>query len=221
MNIILLGPPGAGKGTQARMLVEERGMVQLSTGDMLREAKDSGTEMGKIVADVMARGALVTDEIVIGLIKEKLETVKTSGFIFDGFPRTLGQADALGKLLEAEGMTLDRVIEMRVDDAALVARIVARSTCAGCGEVYNDATKPTPADGICTSCGEKKEFKRRADDNEDSLKTRLMEYYKQTSPLIGYYYAKGMLSRVEGLGSIDAVQGEIKAVLDVKAPEPV
>lgn len=213
MNIILLGPPGAGKGTQARHLVETRGMVQLSTGDMLREAKDSGTEMGKVVADVMARGALVTDEIVIGLIKEKLETVKANGFIFDGFPRTLAQADALGELLKAENQTLDAVIEMRVDDSALVARITARSTCGSCGEVYNDNTKPIPADGKCSNCGGT-EFKRRADDNEESLKTRLMEYYKQTSPLIGYYYAKGMLSRVDGLGAIDAVQGEIKGVLD-------
>lgn len=213
MNIILLGPPGAGKGTQARHLVETRGMVQLSTGDMLREAKDSGTEMGKVVADVMARGALVTDEIVIGLIKEKLETVKANGFIFDGFPRTLAQADALGELLKAEDQTLDAVIEMRVDDSALVARITARSTCGSCGEVYNDNTKPIPADGKCSNCGGT-EFKRRADDNEESLKTRLMEYYKQTSPLIGYYYAKGMLSRVDGLGAIDAVQGEIKGVLD-------
>ena len=213
MNIILLGPPGAGKGTQARSLVEERGMVQLSTGDMLREARDSGTEMGKIVADVMARGALVTDEIVIGLIKEKLETVKANGFIFDGFPRTLAQADALGQLLEQEDQSLDAVIEMRVDDEALVARIVARSTCAGCGEVYNDNTKPIPADGKCSHCGST-EFKRRADDNEHSLKTRLMEYYKQTSPLIGYYYAKGLLSRVNGLASIDTVKDEIKAALD-------
>ena len=214
MNIILLGPPGAGKGTQARILVEERGMVQLSTGDMLREAKDSGTEMGKVVADVMARGALVTDEIVIGLIKEKLETVKANGFIFDGFPRTLAQADALGDLLAGEGQSLDAVIEMRVDDEALVARITARSTCAGCGEVYNDITKPIPADGVCTNCGKANEFKRRADDNEESLKTRLMEYYKQTSPLIGYYYAKGMLSRVDGLGSMEDVAAGIKAVLD-------
>lgn len=214
MNIILLGPPGAGKGTQARILVEERGMVQLSTGDMLREAKDSGTEMGNIVADVMARGALVTDEIVIGLIREKLETVKANGFIFDGFPRTLAQADALGDLLKAEGQTLDAVIEMRVDDEALVARITARSTCSGCGEVYNDNTKPIPVDGVCTNCGMAKEFKRRADDNEDSLKTRLMEYYKQTSPLIGYYYAKGALSRVDGLGTMEAVAGEVKSALD-------
>jgi adenylate kinase len=214
MNIILLGPPGAGKGTQARQLVEERGLVQLSTGDMLREAKASGTEMGKVVADVMARGALVTDEIVIGLIREKLETVKSNGFIFDGFPRTLAQADALGALLEAEGQTLDAVIEMRVDDAALVDRITARSTCAGCGEVYNDNTKPAPEDGVCTKCGQAKGFTRRADDNADSLKTRLMEYYKQTSPLIGYYYAKGLLARVDGLGEIAAVKAEIDAALD-------
>ncbi|MEP3334222.1 adenylate kinase [Sedimentitalea sp.] len=213
MNIILLGPPGAGKGTQARHLVETRGMVQLSTGDMLREAKDSGTEMGKIVADVMARGELVTDEIVIGLIREKLEAGEGAGFIFDGFPRTLAQADALGELLKATGQTLDAVIEMQVDDEALVARITARSTCGACGEVYNDITKPQPADGKCSNCGAS-DFKRRADDNEDSLRTRLMEYYKKTSPLIGYYYAKDMLATVDGLGEIAEVQGAIAKVLD-------
>jgi adenylate kinase len=213
MNIILLGPPGAGKGTQARRLVEERDMVQLSTGDMLREAKDSGTEMGRRVADVMARGELVTDEIVIGLIREKLEGAKGGGFIFDGFPRTLAQADALGELLSEEGQSLDAVIEMRVDDDVLVERITARSTCGSCGEVYNDKTKPIPADGRCTSCGAT-EFKRRADDNEDSLRTRLMAYYKQTSPLIGYYHAKGMLRAVDGLGEIDDVATDISAILD-------
>lgn len=214
MNIILLGPPGAGKGTQARHLVESRNMVQLSTGDMLREAKESGTEMGKIVADVMDRGALVTDEIVIGLIREKL-TDKTphGGFIFDGFPRTLAQADALADLMEQEGQTLDAVIEMKVDDEALVARITARSTCANCGEVYNDLTKPIPEDGKCSNCGGT-EFKRRADDNEESLKTRLMAYYKQTSPLVGYYYAKDMLSGVNGLGKIDEVRSAIAEILD-------
>lgn len=214
MNIILLGPPGAGKGTQARFLVEERGMVQLSTGDMLRAAKDSGTEMGNIVADVMARGALVTDEIVIGLIREQLETVKSNGFIFDGFPRTLAQADALNALLAEQGETLDAVIEMEVDDGALVARITARSTCSGCGEVYNDNTKPVPADGVCTNCGESKGFTRRADDNEESLKTRLMEYYKKTSPLIGYYYAKGQLTKVNGLGEMDDVKASIASALN-------
>ncbi len=187
-------------------------MIQLSTGDMLREAKDSGTEMGKIVADVMARGDLVTDEIVIGLIREKLEGDKAGGFIFDGFPRTLAQADALGELLENSGEALDAVIEMEVDDAALVARITARSTCGNCGEVYNDQTKPIPADGKCTNCGGT-EFKRRADDNEDSLKTRLMEYYKKTSPLLGYYYAKGDLVSVDGLGEIDEVKAAIDAAL--------
>jgi adenylate kinase len=213
MNIILLGPPGAGKGTQARRLEEQRGLVQLSTGDMLREAKDSGTEMGNRVAEVMARGELVTDEIVIGLIREKLETVDAPGFIFDGFPRTLAQADALGDLLTEEGQSLDAVIEMQVDDEALVRRITARSTCADCGEVYNDNTKPIPEDGKCAKCGGT-EFKRRADDNEESLRQRLMEYYKKTSPLVGYYYAKGMLRRVNGLGEIEEVAGEIDAILD-------
>lgn len=214
MNIILLGPPGAGKGTQARFLVEERAMTQLSTGDMLREAKDSGTEMGNVVAGVMARGELVTDEIVIGLIREKLEGEKGGGFIFDGFPRTLAQADALGELLSDCGETLDAVIEMQVDDEALVARITARSTCGNCGEVYNDNTKPIPADGKCTSCGETAEFKRRADDNEESLKTRLMAYYKQTSPLLGYYHAKGNLSAVNGLGEMADIKAALADILD-------
>ncbi len=213
MNIILLGPPGAGKGTQARHLVETRGMVQLSTGDMLREAKTSGTEMGQKVAAIMDAGKLVTDEIVIGLIEEKLTTQKGAGFIFDGFPRTLAQADALSALLTKLGQSLHTVIEMRVDDDALVDRITARSTCSGCGEVYNDHTKPIPADGRCTNCGEQKEFTRRADDNEDSLRTRLMEYYKKTSPLIGYYYAKGDLRPVNGLADIKEVRASIEAVL--------
>jgi len=213
MNIILLGPPGAGKGTQARILVEARNMVQLSTGDMLREAKNSGSEMGKKVAEVMARGDLVTDEIVIGLIREKLTDASGNGFIFDGFPRTLAQADALGSLLEEMGSKLDAVLEMRVDDDALVRRITARSTCASCGEMYNDHTKPKPADGKCSNCGGS-EFSRRADDNEDSLRQRLMEYYKKTSPLIGYYYAKALLNQVNGLGEIDEVQAEISQVLN-------
>ena len=213
MNIILLGPPGAGKGTQARHLVDTRNMVQLSTGDMLREAKDSGTEMGKVVAEVMASGALVTDEIVIGLIREKLSGNNGGGFIFDGFPRTLAQADALAELMESEGKALDMVIEMRVDDEALVSRITARSTCGNCGEVFNDLTKPIPADGKCDHCGAS-DFKRRADDNEESLKTRLMAYYKQTSPLIGYYYAKGKLRVVDGLGAIEDVQASITSTLD-------
>ena len=214
MNIILLGPPGAGKGTQARKLVEERNMVQLSTGDMLRAARTSGTEMGKTVAAVMDRGDLVTDDIVIGLIREQLESDDgKDGYIFDGFPRTLAQADALGRLLVDMGENLDCVIEMQVDDDALVDRITARSTCGDCGEVYNDNTKPIPADEKCTNCGASN-FQRRADDNEDSLRTRLMAYYKQTSPLVGYYYAKGDLKTVNGLASMDKVAASIAACLD-------
>ena len=212
-NIILLGPPGAGKGTQAKRLVEERGMVQLSTGDMLREARSWGTEMGKRVAAVMDRGELVTDEIVIGLIREKLTSGKASGgYIFDGFPRTLAQADALGELLSELGQMLDHVIEMRVDDEVLVARITGRSTCANCGEVYHDVTRPVPASGECANCGST-EIKRRADDNEDALRTRLLAYYKQTSPLIGYYHAKGQLEYVDGLAAIEAVSAEIAGLL--------
>ena len=213
MNIILLGPPGAGKGTQARHLVDTRDMVQLSTGDMLRDAKSSGSEMGLKVAEVMARGDLVTDDIVIGLIREKLSEANAGGFIFDGFPRTLGQAVALGVLLKECGQTLASVIEMKVDDAALVARITGRSTCASCGEVYHDITKPQPADGKCVNCGGT-EFSRRADDNAESLRQRLMEYYKKTSPLLGYYFAHDKLVSVDGLASIDKVQSEIANILN-------
>jgi adenylate kinase len=213
MNIILLGPPGAGKGTQARHLVDTRGMVQLSTGDMLRDAKSSGSEMGLKVAEVMARGDLVTDDIVIGLIREKLSSANAGGFIFDGFPRTLGQAVALDALLKECGQSLDSVIEMKVDDVALVARITGRSTCASCGEVYHDITKPQPADGKCVNCGGT-EFSRRADDNAESLRQRLMEYYKKTSPLLGYYFAHDKLVSVDGLASIDTVQSEIANILN-------
>jgi adenylate kinase len=189
VNIILLGPPGAGKGTQAGILTQSRGMVQLSTGDMLREAQASGSEMGKIVADVMTKGQLVTDEIVIGLIREKLGQ-GGSGFIFDGFPRTLAQADALGDLLAEMGQSLDAVIELRVNDEVLVDRIVGRA------EQARAAGQPV-----------------RADDNAESLKTRLMAYYKQTSPLIGYYHAKGLLKAVDGLNEIDTVSADIAALL--------
>lgn len=191
MNIILLGPPGAGKGTQARVLVEERNMVQLSTGDMLREARTSGTEMGKKVAAVMDAGNLVTDEIVIGLIREKLEQGAEGGFIFDGFPRTLKQADALADLLEEMDQSLDAVIELQVDDEVLVGRIVGRAAeAAAAGEPV------------------------RADDNEDALRVRLAAYYKQTSPLIGYYHAKGQLQSVDGLASMQDVSASIAAILN-------
>ena len=191
MNIILLGPPGAGKGTQAQHLVETRNMMQLSTGDMLRAARTSGTEMGKIVADVMDRGELVTDEIVIGLIREKLQEGSEGGFIFDGFPRTLAQADALGELLADNGFALDAVVSLEVEDEILVQRVVNRAKEA-------------------ISAGKE----ARADDNEDSMRTRLMEYYKKTSPLIGYYHAKGSLKAINGLASIDEVQDSLENALD-------
>lgn len=219
-NIILLGPPGAGKGTQARLLVEGRGMVQLSTGDMLREARTSGTEMGKRVADVMDRGELVTDEIVIGLIEEKIAAPagQGGGFIFDGFPRTLAQADALGAMLGRTGQRLDAVIEMRVEDDVLVRRITGRFTCGNCGEVYHDDTRPTKVEGVCDVCGST-DLRRRADDNAESLKQRLMEYYKKTSPLVGYYYASGDLFTVDGLAEIDEVARKIAGVLDQSAAQ--
>lgn len=213
VNIILLGPPGAGKGTQARRLVEERGMVQLSTGDMLREARSSGTEMGRRVAEVMDRGELVTDEIVIGLIRERMADPNAAGFIFDGFPRTLAQADALEALMRETGQEIDAVIEMSVDDAALVDRISGRYTCGNCGEVYHDRTRPTQVEGKCDVCGST-DLKRRADDNADSLRTRLLEYYKKTSPLIGYYWAKEKLRSVNGLAEIEEVAQDIAAALD-------
>ncbi|MCA3511513.1 MAG: adenylate kinase [Rhodobacter sp.] len=213
VNVILLGPPGAGKGTQAKRLVDGRGMVQLSTGDMLREARSSGTGMGRRVAQVMDRGELVTDDIVIGLIEEKLTHARGAGFIFDGFPRTLPQADALGRLLDKVGQRLDAVIEMQVDDAALVARITGRVTCGVCGAVYHDRTHPTRQPGVCDVCGST-DLRRRADDNEASLRQRLMEYYKKTSPLIGYYYAKGQLTTVDGLAEVEVVAEAVRRVLD-------
>lgn len=217
VNIILLGPPGAGKGTQARRLVEERGMVQLSTGDMLRDARASGSEMGQRVAAVMDRGELVTDDIVIGLIREQLVHTDARGFIFDGFPRTLPQADALEQLMIEVDQRIDCVIEMQVDDDALVDRVSGRYTCGTCGEVYHDSTRPTAKPGVCDACGST-DLRRRGDDNAESLRLRLLEYYKKTSPLIGYYYAKDRLAQVDGLAPIDAVAAQISAALDNARP---
>lgn len=213
-NIILLGPPGAGKGTQAKRLVEERGMVQLSTGDMLREARTSGTEMGRKVAAVMDAGHLVTDDIVVGLIEEKLtHGAAAGGYIFDGFPRTLKQADALGALMARIGQPLDAVIELRVDDEALKQRIVGRFTCGNCGAVYHDMNHPPKVAGTCDACGGTA-MKRRADDTEEALRTRMLAYYRDTSPLVGYYYAKGQLATVDGLAEMDAVAAALAKVLD-------
>ena len=214
MNIILIGPPGAGKGTQAATLVKKHNMVQLSTGDMLRAARTSGTELGKTVAGVMDRGELVTDEIVIGLIEEQLTAGDVSGgFIFDGFPRTLAQADALSELLSKVDQKLHTVIQMTVDDKVLVNRITGRFTCGSCGEGYHEEFKKPATHDKCDKCGAVGAFKKRADDNEDSLKTRLMAYYKETSPLIGYYYAKGQLQQVDGLNNIDSVGLDISKVM--------
>ena len=212
MNIVLLGPPGAGKGTQSRRLIERRGMEQLSTGDMLRAARGSGTAMGRRVAAIMDAGQLVTDEIVIGLIEERLRAPGAGGFIFDGFPRTLAQADALGALLAAHRQRLDAVIELRVDDDSLVRRITGRFTCGNCGEVYHDVTRRPATPGTCDVCGAQ-DMRRRADDNAESLRTRLMEYYKKTAPLIGYYYAHGLLRPVDGLAEMAEVERAVEAVL--------
>jgi adenylate kinase len=190
-NIILLGPPGAGKGTQAKRLEEARGMVQLSTGDMLRAARSSGTEMGRKVAAVLDAGGLVTDEIVIGLIDEKLAEGAPGGFIFDGFPRTLRQADALADLLARRGLALDAVIELVVDDPALVGRIVKRA------EEALAAGQPV-----------------RKDDTPEVFEVRLREYYKNTAPLIGYYWAKKSLRQIDGMADMDTVAADIAKVLD-------
>ena len=213
INIILLGPPGVGKGTQAGLLVKQRAMTQLSTGDMLRAAKDSGSALGNKVADILNSGALVSDDIVIALIKERLEAGEdTQGYIFDGFPRTLGQADALGALLDSVGQSLDYVIEMRVDDAILAERITGRFTCGACGAGYHDSFKSPKVADICDACGGA-DFVRREDDTPEALRTRLMAYYKETSPLIGYYHAKGVLHPVDGLGGIDEINANIAGIL--------
>ena len=213
INIILLGPPGVGKGTQAGLLVKQRAMTQLSTGDMLRAAKDSGSALGNKVADILNSGVLVSDEIVIALIKERLEAGEdTQGYIFDGFPRTLGQADALGALLDSVGQSLDYVIEMRVDDAILAERITGRFTCGACGAGYHDSFKSPKVAGVCDACGGA-DFARREDDTPEALRTRLMAYYKETSPLIGYYHAKGVLHPVDGLGGIDEINANIAGIL--------
>ncbi|WP_026481662.1 adenylate kinase [Ahrensia sp. 13_GOM-1096m] len=214
MRLILLGPPGAGKGTQAQKLVEAYGIPQLSTGDMLRAAVAAGTEVGLRAKSVMDAGNLVSDDIVNAIVSERLEQPDCDkGFILDGYPRTLVQADAVEDLLAEKGMPLDVVIELSVEDEVLVERIAGRFTCANCGAGYNDTLQPTAKKGVCDKCGGT-EFKRRKDDNPEALKTRLMAYYKETSPLLGYYYAKGMLQSVDGLQAIEQVGESIKKVLD-------
>jgi adenylate kinase len=213
MNLILLGPPGAGKGTQAEKLAAKHGLIQLSTGDMLRAAVKAGTEVGRKAKAVMDKGGLVSDDIVIGIIKDRIaEPDCKAGFILDGFPRTLAQAAALEKLLKNSKQKLGAVIEFKVDDEILVARIAGRFSCSKCKVGYHDTFKPTKTKGVCDACGST-EFTRRPDDNAETVKTRLMAYYKETSPLVGYYFAKGLLSSLDGMGEIEKVSADIEAVI--------
>jgi len=213
MNLILLGPPGAGKGTQAAILSKTRGLVQLSTGDMLRAAVSAGTPLGRQVKAIIEGGRLCPDDLVIEIIAERITKPECSkGFILDGFPRTLPQAAALDKLLRAHKTKLDVVIELKVDDAALIDRISGRFTCAKCGAAYHDRNKRPQREGICDVCGST-EFIRRADDRAETVQTRLFAYYRETSPLIGYYYAKGKLKSVDGMAPIETVAAEIDRLL--------
>ena len=214
MNIILLGPPGAGKGTQAARLVADRGMVQLSTGDMLRAAVNAATPVGQKAKAIMEAGELVPDAVVSGIIGERLDGMTLGeGAIFDGYPRTAAQAEALDGLLSDRGRRLDHVIELTVDEDALVERIVGRYTCAACGEGYHDRFKQPRQAGICDVCGST-EFKRRPDDNEQTVRTRMAEYRAKTAPIIPIYETRGILARIDGMEGIEAVAQEIAAALD-------
>jgi len=214
VNIILLGPPGAGKGTQAATLVGTRGMVQLSTGDMLRAAVAAGTPVGLQAKSVMASGGLVSDEIVSGIIGERLDQPDTAaGVIFDGYPRTAAQAESLDALLAARGRTLDYVIELEVDEAALIDRVVGRYTCAKCGAGYHDRFKQPAVAGVCDVCGST-EFKRRPDDNAQTVQTRMQEYRAKTAPILPIYEARGLVRRVDGMADIADVGAAIGEILD-------
>jgi len=213
MRLILLGPPGAGKGTQAQRIVEKHGIPQLSTGDMLRAAVTAGTEVGKQAKALMDAGKLVSDEVVIGIVSERIDQADCAkGYILDGFPRTLVQADATEAMLNKKGLALSKVIEIRVDDEILTARVAGRYTCAQCGAGYHDENLKPKVAGVCDKCGST-HFKRRPDDNADTVKTRLQSYYKETSPLIGYYHAKGLLAAVDGMAEIDEVTASIETIL--------
>jgi adenylate kinase len=219
VNIILLGPPGAGKGTQATRLVDERDMVQLSTGDMLRAARDAGTPMGLKAAAVMKAGELVSDEIVDGLIGDKLDSMPVSqGAIFDGYPRTAAQAVSLDALLASRGRKLDAVIELAVDEDALVDRITGRYTCAKCGAGYHDRYKLPSVVNVCDVCGST-EFSRRPDDNAETVRTRMAEYRAKTAPILPIYEARGLLRKIDGMADIGVVSDAIEAILGPVPPK--
>jgi adenylate kinase len=214
VNLILLGPPGAGKGTQAKILEEKRGLKQLSTGDMLRAAISAGTEVGLQAKAIMDRGDLVSDAVIVAIVSERMDKPDVNkGAVFDGFPRTTAQAEALDKMLAGRGQKLDAVIEMKVDDEALVKRISGRFTCAKCGQGYHEEFAKPKKQGVCDVCGGT-EFNRRADDNEKTVRDRLAVYNRQTAPLVAYYGTKDSLRVVDGMADIDVVSRQIGKVLD-------
>jgi adenylate kinase len=214
VNLILLGPPGAGKGTQAKRLEESRGLVQLATGDMLRAAVANQTEYGKQAKAVMERGDLVSDEIVVAIIAERLDHPDVAkGFVLDGFPRNVAQAEALDKMLQTKALKLDAAIEMEVDDEALVERISGRFACARCGKTYHDRFDPPKQPNVCDNCGGT-EFVRREDDNAETVRSRLEVYHRQTAPVADYYGGQGKLKTVDGMASMDEVTRQLDEVLD-------